>query len=75
MKNGSYFVPREQLAPFMNPGAMNNEEGLYLNWIAGITTLAEFEGDEADGLFSYLFAGRWDHSTLVKGRHQIYGGF
>ena len=32
MKNGSYFIPREQIYPFMNPGAMNNEEGLYLFW-------------------------------------------
>jgi hypothetical protein len=26
-KNGSYFIPREQIYPFFNPGAMNNEEG------------------------------------------------
>lgn len=45
------------------------------NWVAGITTLAEFEGNEADSLFSYLFAGRWDRSTLVTGRHQVYGQF
>jgi acetoacetate decarboxylase len=32
MKNGSYFIPRDQIYPFMNPGAMNNEEGLYLYW-------------------------------------------
>lgn len=32
MKNGSYFIPREQLYPFMNPGEMNNEEGLYVYW-------------------------------------------
>ena len=32
MKNGSYFIPREQIHPFMNPGAMNNEEGLYIYW-------------------------------------------
>ncbi len=32
MKNGSYFIPRERLHPFLNPGAMNNEEGLYLYW-------------------------------------------
>jgi len=30
--NGSYFTPREQIYPFFNPGAMNNEEGLYLAW-------------------------------------------
>ncbi|MBP7867352.1 MAG: acetoacetate decarboxylase family protein [Acidobacteria bacterium] len=45
------------------------------NWVAGIHTLAEFTGDEADGLFSYLFAGRWDRSTLVTGRCQRYGQF
>jgi acetoacetate decarboxylase len=32
MKNGSYFIPREQIYPFLNPGEMNNEEGLYLCW-------------------------------------------
>ena len=32
MKNGSYFIPREQIYSFMNPGAMNNEEGLYISW-------------------------------------------
>jgi len=32
MKNGSYFIPREQIYPFFNPGSMNNEEGLYITW-------------------------------------------
>ena len=32
MKNGSYFIPREQIYSFMNPAAMNNEEGLYILW-------------------------------------------
>ena len=32
MKNGSFFIPREQIHPFFNPGAMNNEEGLYVCW-------------------------------------------
>ena len=32
MKNGSFFVPREQIFSFFNPGEMNNEEGLYLCW-------------------------------------------
>ena len=27
------------------------------NWIPGISTLAQFEGDEADSLISYLFLG------------------
>lgn len=45
------------------------------NWVAGLATLARFEGDEADNLFSYLFSGRWDRSTLVTGRYQCYGQF
>jgi acetoacetate decarboxylase len=45
------------------------------NWIPGVSTLAEFEGDEADSLISYLFSGRWDRSTLVTGRFQRYGQF
>jgi acetoacetate decarboxylase len=36
--------------------------------------LAEFEGDEADDLISYLFSGRWDRSTISHG-HQHYGQF
>jgi acetoacetate decarboxylase len=32
MKNGSFFIPREQMHPFFNPGEMNNEEGVYLCW-------------------------------------------
>jgi acetoacetate decarboxylase len=32
MDNGSYFTPREQIHPFLNPGSMNNEEGLYITW-------------------------------------------
>jgi acetoacetate decarboxylase len=45
------------------------------NWVAGISTLAQFEGDEADSLISYLFSGRYDRSTLVTGRVQRYGQF
>ncbi len=45
------------------------------NWVAGVSALAEFEGDDADSLFSYLFSGRWDRSTLVAGRFQRYGQF
>lgn len=45
------------------------------NRVAGLSTLAQYEGKEADGLISYLFSGRWDRSTLVTGRHQIYGQF
>ncbi len=45
------------------------------NWIAGISPLAQFEGEEADSLISYLFTGRWDRSTLVNGRYQRYGQF
>jgi acetoacetate decarboxylase len=32
VKNGSFFVPREQIYPFFNPGEMNSEEGLYICW-------------------------------------------
>jgi acetoacetate decarboxylase len=32
MKNGSYFIPCEQIHPFFNPGSMNNGEGLYVCW-------------------------------------------
>ena len=45
------------------------------NWVAGVTMLAEFEGEEADNLFSYLFSGRWDRSTLVGNRSQRYGQY
>lgn len=41
------------------------------NGVAGVTPIAEFEGDEADGLISYLFSGRWDRSTICDG-HQHY---
>lgn len=45
------------------------------NWIAGVSPLAHFEGDEADSMISYLFSGRWDQSTLGVGRCQRYGQF
>jgi hypothetical protein len=32
MKNGSFFIPREQIFPFFNPIEMNSQEGLYLCW-------------------------------------------
>lgn len=32
MHNGSYFIERDRIHPFFNPGAMNNEEGLYISW-------------------------------------------
>lgn len=32
MKNGSFFIPREQIYSFFNPSEMNDEEGLYLCW-------------------------------------------
>ncbi len=44
------------------------------NPVLGNSTLAEFEGEEADALFSYLFSGRWDRSTLCSG-HQRYGQY
>jgi acetoacetate decarboxylase len=45
------------------------------NWVAGVSLLTQFEGEEADSLFSNLFSGRWDRSTLVTGRYQRYGQF
>lgn len=45
------------------------------NWVAGVTPLAAFEGDEADNLISYLFSGRWDRSTLTTSHTQRYGQF
>lgn len=45
------------------------------NWIADISPLVHFEGDEGDRLISYLFTGRWDRSTLVNERYQRYGQF
>ena len=44
------------------------------NWIPSVSRIATFEGDEADNLFSYLFSGRWDRSTICAG-HQRYGQF
>jgi len=44
------------------------------NWIRGTDALATFEGKESDGLFSYLFAGRFDRSTICTG-HQRYGQY
>ncbi len=32
MNNGSYFIPRERIYPFLNPGSMNDEEGLSICW-------------------------------------------
>ncbi|MDR0361039.1 MAG: acetoacetate decarboxylase, partial [bacterium] len=37
-----------------------------------VSRIARFEGAEADALFSYLFSGRWDRSTITAG-HQRYG--
>ncbi len=47
---------------------------VYSNPVLGTSVAAEFEGDEADKLFPYLFTGRWDRSTVCKG-HQRYGQF
>lgn len=41
------------------------------NWVPGVSRLAQFEGDEADDLFSYLLTGRWDRSTICAA-HQRY---
>jgi acetoacetate decarboxylase len=44
------------------------------NWVSSVSRIASFEGDEADALMPYLFAGRWDRSTITAG-HQRYGQF
>jgi len=44
------------------------------NQVSSISPIARFEGGEADALIPYLFAGRWDHSTITAG-HQRYGQF
>jgi acetoacetate decarboxylase len=44
------------------------------NWVPGVSRIAEFEGEKADNLISYLFSGRWDRSTICTG-HQRYGQF
>jgi acetoacetate decarboxylase len=36
--------------------------------------LARFEEKESNDLFSHLFAGRYDRSTICKG-HQRYGQY
>jgi len=44
------------------------------NRVLGLSTLAEFEGEEADNLFSWLMTGFWDRSTIRPGA-QRYGQF
>jgi len=44
------------------------------NWVRGVHILATFEGRQAEGLFSYLFTGRYDRSTICAG-HQRYGQY
>lgn len=44
------------------------------NPVLSHSPIKQFEGDEADRLFSYLFAGRFDRSTICAG-HQRYGQF
>jgi acetoacetate decarboxylase len=44
------------------------------NWVPSVSRIAQFEGEEADHLISYLFSGRWDRSTICAG-HQRYGQF
>lgn len=39
-----------------------------------VSPLAQFEGEEADRLISYLLSGRWDRSTISAG-DQRYGQF
>ena len=44
------------------------------NWVRGTHALARFEEKESDDLFCYLFAGRYDRSTISPG-HQRYGQY
>ncbi|MCX5638870.1 MAG: acetoacetate decarboxylase family protein [Planctomycetota bacterium] len=44
------------------------------NWVRSVHMLATFEGREADDLFSHLFTGRYDRSTICTG-HQRYGQY
>lgn len=44
------------------------------NRVLSTSPLAQFEGDEADSLISYLLSGRWDRSTICAG-HQRYGQY
>ena len=44
------------------------------NWVARQSPIGQFEGDKADALIPYLFAGRWDRST-ISGGSQRYGQF
>jgi acetoacetate decarboxylase len=39
------------------------------NSVSSVSRIARFKGDKADALIPYLFAGRWDHSTITAG-HQ-----
>lgn len=48
--------------------------GINSNSVPSFSPIARFEGDEADALIAYLFAGRWDRSTITAG-HQRYGQF
>jgi acetoacetate decarboxylase len=34
------------------------------NRVSSVSRIARFEGDEADALIPYLFAGRWDRSMI-----------
>ncbi len=48
--------------------------GVHSEGPSEVSELARFDGDKAEGLSSYLFAGRWDRSTICK-EHQRYGQF
>ncbi len=47
---------------------------VFSNPILKVSPITQFEGEEADNLFSYLFAGRFDRSTICAGNQQ-YGQF
>jgi acetoacetate decarboxylase len=48
---------------------------VYSNPVLGVSPLAEFQGDEADNLFSYLFSGRWAAPPWSRAAFSATGSF
>lgn len=62
------------MARFDNKVVLVSSYSINSNRVLGVSHLAQFDGDEADGLISYLLSGRWGRSTIRAG-HQRYGQF
>ncbi|WP_395707930.1 hypothetical protein [Reyranella sp.] len=62
------------MARFDNKVVLVSSYSSNSNRVLGVSHLAQFDGDEADGLISYLLSGRWGRSTIRAG-HQRYGQF